>query len=345
MRSSYGRFLCTMALAAALLGVLPAAAGAQAVVTNGTITLGVNAEGQLNYSDGTTPENAGAWGVSFFTDYGSGTADWRDATSPGCLCEGFGVAVTDAGAVTHSGYANEDEGGAFNLTAGASVSDADSIITTATITSLPGLEITHDYHPSTSPNLYEATVTITNNTGGTVDDVLYRRVMDWDVPPTEFGEFVTIQGSLLGNNIETCDDGFYTADPTDQNCSGIMESPNTNFVDSGPADHGALFTFNFGSLLDGESRTFNIYYGAGATEADAFAALAAVGAQGIYSLGQSSGGENTGAPATFIFGFGGVGAPPIGGSAGGSAPEPATLLLLGGGVGAGLIRRYRRARG
>jgi type IV pilus assembly protein PilY1 len=113
-----------------------------------------------------------------------------------------------------------------------------------------------------------------------------------------------------------------------------------DFVDVGPLDHGAIFDFNLGGLAVGESKTFNIYYGAAGTEAGALAALAAVGANQIYSLGQSSttGGPSAGTPATFVFAFSGedIGVPP-------TVPEPASLLLLGGGLAGVVIRRYRKA--
>jgi type IV pilus assembly protein PilY1 len=187
--------------------------------------------------------------------------------------------------------------------------------------------------------LYEDTVTITNNTGSTITDLKYLRVMDWDVPPTEFNELVTIQGALLGNLEFSNDNGFATADPLAADPSELSSgTTNVNFEDSGPNDHGAYFRFNFGSLADGASKTFSIFYGASSSEAGALAALTAVGAQGIYSFGESSGGVTSGgAPATFIFGFGGVGAPPIGST----VPEPTTLLLLGSGL-IGAVRARRK---
>jgi hypothetical protein len=185
-------------------------------------------------------------------------------------------------------------------------------------------------------------VTISNTTGAAVTDVRYTRTMDWDVPPTEFREFVTLQGVGAGTLIDSCNDGFQSANPLrDCGQDGVSVSPyheDVNFTDVGPTDHGARFTFSLGGLAAGESKTFNIFYGAAASEAAALAALAAVGGNQIYSLGQSSGGSTTGLPATFIFAFGGedIGLPPPG------APEPGTLALLGGGLITVLARRYRR---
>ena len=76
--------------------------------------------------------------------------------------------------------------------------------------------------------------------------------------------------------------------------------------------------------------SFKIFYGAAATEALAFAAFGTVGAE-VYSFGQcraggGCGGPILGTPATFIFGFAGVGGTPVDLS---QVPEPTSMLLVG----------------
>ncbi len=324
--------LIKSSVAAAILAIGSIAAGAahadtvifnNAVPANATVALGVNDNGSLNTAGGNIAVNSSRTGLAY--NFGTAEAsDWRDSTSPGCFCEGWGVSVNG----TTSGYANV-AGGTANLTVGALANvSGTSVTTTTSLTSLMGLTVTQAYAVSGATSaLFQNTVTITNNTGATVNDVKYVRVMDWDVPPTEFAEYVTIKGTATTTLLERShNDGFDTSDPLVATSGIFAATEDVDFTDVGAADHGAYFRFNFGSLDDGESYTFSVFYGAAGNEADALAAVAAADIE-LYSFGQSTaptvGGAANSAP-TFIFGFAGVGGVPVG-----EVPEPGSLALVG----------------
>jgi len=299
-------------------GLAAAPAYADAIITNGSgLYLGINDEGHLNV-DSTITANSARTGLSWQWNDGA----IRDATSPGCYCEGYGFGANNGS--VHSGYANE-AAGINNIVAGAMMSTASTAQTTASLGSLAGLAISHSYAPSASPNAYAVTVTISNNTGGTVDDVRYMRAMDWDVPMTEFNEYVTLFGWPASALYATSNDGFDESDPFGALAeTGISCGMNANFTDCGAADHGAAFIFDFGSLEDGKGVTFMIFYGAGDNERQAMASLAILGAE-VGSLGYSSapgGGPNRDSP-VYFFGFAGVGGDPH------FVPEPAGIALMG----------------
>lgn len=139
---------------------------------------------------------------------------WRDATSPGCYCEGWGVSVNG----TDSMYSNVSVGGINNnITVGTLQNvTLSSVTTTSTMASLPGVVVTHAYAPADKAPwaLFKAVVTIRNETGADLTNVKYVRVMDWDVPPTEFREFVTIKGTATTTLLEESGrNGFNSADP------------------------------------------------------------------------------------------------------------------------------------
>lgn len=269
-------------------------------LSNGTILLGVQPYGNLITSSGI--------GITFIPTGG-------ESLAPGCPCEGWGVGDASTGAYGRAG----DVFGYTNLVLDsftATSTTAVSVVRMLQGGEIPVLKITHDYHPSLSANLFECTVTIENISSSTVD-LRYRRPMDWDIPPTEFNELVTLKTGGASNVLFTSDDGFADGNP--------FAGPSwINFtgeaVDSGPADHGCLFDLGFGPVAAGAKRVFHLYYGAASNYTNAMAALNAVGASQVYSLGKPNPGggggggvvagtvaPSDGVPNTFIFGLSGVG--------------------------------------
>ncbi len=274
----------------------PAAVGEPTIIGNENVRLGVNPEGNLGAPGGPPSPSAGTNVVGLrFAPTGN------EAISPGTTQESWGVA--DASSGTY-GHADENDFyfiGKNNATAtefSATEETVRSVVAVAPngTAPAPGFEVTHEFRPSPfSPNLYEALVTVENNSANPAQDVRYRRVVDWDIEPTEFSEYVTIGGkSPLPELLFSSNDGFADPNPlggrTDDGATGF-------FTDSGPYDQGATFDFGLGALGPGEQRTFKLFYGAAANEADSLKALNEVGAD-TYTLGQpdTQGGPDLGTP-------------------------------------------------
>ena len=307
------------------------------IIDNGSfIQLGIQLHGHLNVGGGTPSmefESTELVGLRYIPTNG-------EATAAGCLCEGWGVSA-DAGADgTFAGYANlqggtPDDGGPVGLVlqsgtglypgpAGEKKAKAESVGTrfrSIVKTTNGRLRVTHDFFPSPLTNkLYQVDVTI-ENTGPTVlRDVRYRRVMDWDVAPFAFSEWVEIHVGSAANLLRATTDGFQSANPLSTPGPDVGVPPTTLTPGSpdyvgGPTDQGALFDFTFGSLAPGGKRTFRIFYGAARTRAEARIAVTAVGGE-AYSFGiprGEAGGRVVTGPHVFIFAFSGVGgnAPPV----------------------------------
>src|SRR3954447_1777328 len=311
------RRIAVLVCGIACLG-LPAGTAGAATITNGTVSLGVNPEGDLNAQDAAS---GALIGVTY-------NATGNDGTRQGLPAEGWGAGASGPSPFVATANRYAGTGGFRQVSFVSNAGSADSTVDILN-GDTPALRLRQEFHPSpTTPNLYEITTTLMNLTGAPLTGVRYERVMDWDVEPTPTDEFVTInRGSPPpGDLAYSDDDGFSDNDPFTSDESGQPDvddptSVNTNYVDKGPKDHGARFTFSFGTLAPGESKQFFLYYGAAGTEADANSAVSAAALE-MYSYGQPNvldgadadslpDGPAQGEPNTFIWGFRAVGGRPL----------------------------------
>lgn len=291
------------------VGVVPG------VISNGTIMLGITPEGALNVEanyPSSTPDRSRL--DSAVTVVGLRYVPTNTASiESGCTCEGWGVgdAITGVHGGRNTAY-DSDPGYAYrDEVVRAEVDQFVSTATTAFSRTHVGstFSVTHEYIPSPVPSLYQLTVTIANVSAAPVH-ALYRRTIDWDIEPNPFDEYVTLHRGVAPQVLRMTDSPFAGTNPLRVEIfNPFLTQPvlvNTDVVNEGPADLGALFDFDFGTLAPGEAKVFRAYYGAATTPDAALAALTAVGAADTYTLARGhdrSGGGSAIGQLTFMLGF------------------------------------------
>lgn len=334
------KFSFATALALGLLA--PCAVPAATVVTNGTISLGVDDYAQLIVA---TPDDPSQSGIGFTGLRLTGSN--RDSMVDGCLCEGWGAGAADAdGNSLGSGWADNAFFGSYSLDPDSFVTDGVSATVKTRVLDHDAQEllfVTHDFAPATETQyLYRIRVTLQNNWGADIPDLRYTRLVDWDIEPTSFQEYVSIGGTASNPAVLFAEnDGFGRPDPFAprngiDSLFPVLNRVQGDQTDTGPQDQGALFDLALGELLAGQSFAFDMFYGAAPTEQDAQDALAAVGAE-VWSSARSG---ESGGP-TYLLAFAGLqrtSEPP-------TVPVPASgILLLAGLGGLAALRRSHPGR-
>lgn len=249
----------------------------------------------------------------------------QDYILPGTPRDSWGIA-SSAG----SAYADYQNFGTAGIT-GTSITPG---LNSATAISMlaNGIQLTQTYN-FFAPNILSIQEFITNTTNAAISNVIFRRNVDFDVPPTAFNENIF---GVLGSNsavVGNSNNGFENPDPTNPFTSQCGAS--CNLV----GDLGVGIDLGLGTINAGSSATFAYYYGInqpGQNLNGLFSQAQGLGLNYLIGAQSSENGQYPGLGS----GSGFLGVSSIGTIAG-AVPEPATwgLMILGFGfVGAGLRR-------
>jgi hypothetical protein len=233
-----------------------------------------------------------------------------DAITPGCLCEGWGAAAGGVSGYTYGGSTSGISSALLTTT----VASGAGLSASSVVTMSNGLQITHTYSYAAGGLLFKVHVSMKNTTSGNLADVRYARTLDWDVPTGHFDDdFTTVRFSAIGGNLlSTSTNPFAVPNP-------MVTRPQDKDINitNTPGDKGSFFIFGFGTLASGATQEFDTYIGAARTTEGLVDALNSVGAEAYsYTFDND-------APATYGYGFVGIGLPPVD-----RVPEPGSLALM-----------------
>jgi len=213
-------------------GGAPPSIGPDPVITNGTFSVGIGANGEL-YDPVT--------GVGFRR-----LSDGYDPLQPGTPRDSWGVTANG-----HSAYADQSDFGTVGITSSTYNAGAQTETTT---TSSAGTNLTVvQTYSLVAPNMLIITEKITNN-AATATDILFQRNIDWDVAPTEFNE--TSSGpAITGNVIQSTFNGFQNPNPS------VAYGDSCAAGCSNTGDNGGGIKLDLGTVAAGASTTFQYLYG------------------------------------------------------------------------------------
>jgi hypothetical protein len=269
-----------------------------AILTNGTVQLGVAPLGNLIVPGGTPSAGSGTErvGVRLNATNEEGLAATQQLEGWGIAWSGETSGATGFASVTAAdastpGLALES----FSSAGAPMTSQASSRVVAGGM-----IRVEHEFRPNSySPYTYSVEVQLTNLGAETVS-LTYRRVLDWDVEPTPMNEFVT-----AGSWCQECNDALMTDNPfvgASPIIPAIGAPSIAPFTDVGPGDRGIAFEQPGLVLEPGDTASFTLFIGAAPDEATGIAALGASRAQD-YAIGESSAGSTPARDHTvFLFG-------------------------------------------
>lgn len=208
-----------MALAAA------AAPAGAVVISNGTISVGVNEYGQLYDGSGVGLQRDGVDVMATYTP--------RDS---------WGV---------NGDYADDGFYGLSGVTVGGFSSTADSAVSTVTTDS--GFSVTQSFS-FVAPNILAIETDLTNISGGDLS-ALFQRLAEFHVDQSFSDPLVEYETNPYSTGLQTTIAGFDTP--------STSEEWNFPCCSADPYDGGAGFRLNLGPLAAGATRSFTFYYGIG----------------------------------------------------------------------------------
>jgi hypothetical protein len=301
-------------VALAVLLILAAGFAQAGVITDttGLFSVGIGPNGELFSS-----------GIGFLR-----IADRYDPLAPGDPRDSWGI----YGVVTGlSAYADQISFGDSGVsTTGTLGANGGTLVTTTS----NGYSVTQNY-VFVDPNVLEIQTTVTN-TGGSGQDTLFQRDVDWDVAPTGLNEN-TFGNPVAGNVIDSSYFGFENPDPSAGYSSSCGAGCNNT------ADNGAGIKLDLGVLTPGQAASFAYLYGINQTQEDVNGLIAQVNALGAYYWVATQSSEN-GAFPSLGSNSAILAVAPFAPLA--PVPEPATMGFMAVGlalIGVRLARRQRSA--